>query len=90
MRWIGLNRPRFPVWGPSSSYGSAMEMVLPVLTNPAAAITISGVTRLRVPRSSSGPQRPQLLCFEPSSLTVSILGVTFLFSTLRFCSMHDI
>ena len=53
-------------------------MVLPVLTNPAAAITISGVTRLRVPARHRAPSGPSC-CASTQLLDSPMLGVTFLF-----------
>src|SRR5262249_16457719 len=38
----------------------ASDTTAPSLTSPSACLVFSGVTRLRVPRSSSLPQRPQL------------------------------
>lgn len=57
----GLIRPGIrPVWTPSSLSGSASGMRLPVRMVAAASRTTSSVMRLRVPISSSEPQRPQL------------------------------
>ena len=42
------------------SIGRVMDTTRPCLTNPAAALRTSAVTRFRVPSSSSAPQRPQL------------------------------
>src|SRR3954453_19794161 len=59
--WSGLSRPGMtPVCGPSEFRGSAREKVLPVRTQAAPRRTASASMRLRVPRSSSSPQRPQL------------------------------
>src|SRR5213080_1419403 len=59
MLWMGFTRPKAPVWGPLVSKLSAHEMTLPCRTRRAARVMTSGVMKLRVPISSSGPQRPQ-------------------------------
>src|SRR2546425_177150 len=59
MLWMGFTRPKAPVWGPLVSKLSAHEMTLPCFTRRAARVMTSGVMKLRVPISSSGPQRPQ-------------------------------
>src|SRR2546426_11204934 len=59
MLWVGFTRPKAPVWGPLVSKLSAHEMTLPCRTRRAARVMTSGVMKLRVPISSSGPQRPQ-------------------------------
>src|SRR3954467_6076634 len=60
MRWSGLSRPGMtPVWGPSSFSGRASEKVPPLRPHAAPRRTASASMRLRVPRSSSSPQRPQ-------------------------------
>src|SRR5262245_26486880 len=47
-------------WGPSAPKARPRLKTRPRRTQPAARFTSSGVIRLRVPRSSSPPQRPQL------------------------------
>jgi hypothetical protein len=57
----GLIRPGItPVCTPSCCNGSASGMRRPVRTVAAASLTTPSVIRLRVPISSSCPQRPQL------------------------------
>ena len=50
-----------PGCGPPAPNGMPRSNTLPVLMRPPAATILSGVMRLTVPRSSSSPQRPQLL-----------------------------
>jgi hypothetical protein len=47
--------------GPVLSSGIAQLITSPVLISDAASATIAGVMKFAVPRSSSSPQRPQLL-----------------------------
>src|SRR5882724_11339073 len=56
---MGLKRSPTPGWGPSAPKGRPRVNTRPRRTQPVARFTTSGVIRLRVPRSSSGPQRPQ-------------------------------
>src|SRR5438309_646834 len=51
--------------------GRAQPIVSPVRTSAAARAVRSGVMRLRVPRSSSAPQRPQLLQLSKSARKAS-------------------
>src|SRR2546425_8483805 len=63
MLWMGFTRPKAPVWGPFVSKLRAQEITLPLRTRVAARLITSGVMKLSVPISSSGPQRPQLRNF---------------------------
>src|SRR5881296_3786002 len=74
MLWMGFTRPKAPVWGPFVSKLRAHEMTLPLRTRVAARLITSGMMKLRVPISSSGPQRPQLRNFLQYSS--SSAGVT--------------
>src|SRR4029079_2099813 len=68
IEWTGFSRPSTnPICGPSASSGIARENRLPVLISAAPARTTSAVIRLRVPISSSSPQRPQLRTSARSS-----------------------
>ena len=60
------------------SVSRASETVMPVCTKLAASFLFSCVTKLRVPISSSGPQRPQLLkvSFHSSNCTCETNGET--------------
>src|SRR3989454_11842069 len=71
---MGFTRPKAPVWGPFVSKLSAHEITLPLRTRVAARLITSGVMKLSVPISSSGPQRPQLRNFLQYSS--SSAGVT--------------
>src|SRR2546428_5156951 len=77
MLWMGFTRPKAPVWGPFVSKLSAHEITLPLRTRVAARLITSGVMKLRVPISSSEPQRPQLRNFLQYSS--SSAGVTAVF-----------
>ena len=72
MKCNGFCRIPPPVCGPSSSNGMPRSNTLPVRTRRAAATKRSGVIRLVVPRSSSAPQRPQLLSRSPTARKSSI------------------
>src|SRR5256885_12229153 len=74
MLWMGFTRPKAPVWGPFVSKLRAQEITLPLRTRVAARLITSGVMKLSVPISSSGPQRPQLRNFWQYSS--SSAGVT--------------
>src|SRR2546425_1818852 len=70
----GFTRPKAPVWGPCMSKLRAQEITLPLRTRLAARLTTSGVMKLSVPISSSGPQRPQfrnLVQYSSSSAGVT-------------------
>src|SRR2546425_10368144 len=75
MLWIGFTRPKAPVWGPLVSKLRAHEMTLPLRTRVAARLITSGVMKLSVPISSSGPQRPQLRNFlQYSSSSAGVMA----------------
>ena len=66
----GLVRPGMaPVCGPSAFSGMLSTWRRPVRISAAALRTTSSVIRLRVPISSSSPQRPQLRTLAASSST---------------------
>ena len=69
---VGLSRPGMnPTWMPSASRGTASGKVFPVRMQSPAARTASWVIRLRVPSSSSSPQRPQLRTRAEISMKLS-------------------
>src|SRR5262249_16207592 len=72
MRWIGFTRPPCPICGPSAPKASPRLKTSPRRTHAAARRTTSGVMKLRVPRSSSAPHRPQFETRRASSRTRSI------------------
>src|SRR2546430_8605835 len=75
MLWMGFTRPKAPVWGPFVSKLRAHEMTLPLRTRVAARLITSGVMKLSVPISSSGPQRPQLRNFlQYSSSSAGVMA----------------
>src|SRR2546426_11363185 len=80
MLWMGFTRPKAPVWGPFVSKLRAHEITLPLRTRVAARLITSGVMKLSVPISSSGPQRPQLQNFlqyssSSAGVTAGRLGI---------------
>src|SRR6478735_1836220 len=64
-----------PIWGPWSSSGMANENAFPVSTQAAPRFTAAASIRLRVPSSSSSPQRPQLRTRAASSTNSSSSGI---------------
>jgi len=66
--------------------GSAIETVSPLCTRRPAAARFCGVMKLRAPRWSSLPQRPQLLSFSnrPFTSAALSLGVVLPIGLSRF------